>query len=744
MSVQKTQHLRWADNTWELWARWGRRRNLCRHRHLHLQWVGVQRLPGADQVFRRRLLRHLHLCIHQHRDFRLSFPRTHLQERLHRLRPDLMWCVPRRHPRDRQSRHRQWRVCQRRPRQQSRQRSKVLLGEFSHEHLHQREQWKRWLATMLQPEVQHLRKPKRLRRRLRLWTLWLRAQPWTSWPRFQTVRDMVMLILLRHKVLEDCQHWQCTSRRQWAHKLRRLHLQQEIPLWQEKHQDKVQPTGRMLRWYHRCHRHHRQHRWEARQRFVWHAKGVDCWTRRWICDCSDLSERGSSVWRGRLPKSHQWPPAPAAPATPAPAAPATPAPAAANPTGPGNGTEVSPSLSENSGRSRTPTRSGVCSVTEDGSMTMFDSGGNLLILELACGVDSVIQNASREFGSSYIGIHAGLELLSTQRQAYKFLKSFAEGSSGSADSQKLIQVHISLPCTGGSPLLDLSKKDRKPAQDAKSGFLIIARDMFHISRAWAMCVVLWLWRLPKSNRFWSDERLKKFLTDHDMQKFADCAACAMGLETSQGQPIGKVFRIACSNQVLATGLGKRFQCKCTQDHAPLNHVNYSMTERYSYKFARFYCRAIALRLDWSTGRNIVILFVIDCSLHFMSAVWLQESTVFFFSWTVQWDLHVCMVHSGFRDIRLSGTVFSEDFTKWILRFCHQESGDDISIDFRSLSTPLRECSHQDAHTPVVLFCCVCVFSFSCSPGRPRRVRQPWMSFSLWCYFLHWLEWWLDL
>ena len=101
--------------------------------------------------------------------------------------------------------------------------------------------------------------------------------------------------------------------------------------------------------------------------------------------------------------------------------------------------------------------------------------------------------------------------------------------------------------------------------------------------------------LPKTNRFWSDERLKKFLTDHDMQKFADCAACAMGLVTSQNQPIGKVFRIACTDQVLATGLERRFQCKCTQDLAPLNQVNYSMTERYSYKFARFYCRAIALR-----------------------------------------------------------------------------------------------------------------------------------------------------
>ena len=111
---------------------------------------------------------------------------------------------------------------------------------------------------------------------------------------------------------------------------------------------------------------------------------------------------------------------------PAPSTPAVPK----TPTGPpppersGNGGDVSPSLSENSGRSRTPTCSGVCGLSEDGSMAMFDSGGNLLFLELACGVDSVIQNASREFGSSYIGIHAGLELLPIQRQAYKFLKSF--------------------------------------------------------------------------------------------------------------------------------------------------------------------------------------------------------------------------------------------------------------------------------------------------------------------------------
>ena len=83
---------------------------------------------------------------------------------------------------------------------------------------------------------------------------------------------------------------------------------------------------------------------------------------------------------------------------PAPSTPAVPK----TPTGPppperpGNGDDMSPNLSETSGDSRspTPTCSGVCSLTEHGTMTTFDSGGNLLFLELACGVDSVVQNAS--------------------------------------------------------------------------------------------------------------------------------------------------------------------------------------------------------------------------------------------------------------------------------------------------------------------------------------------------------------
>ena len=269
--------------------------------------------------------------------------------------------------------------------------------------------------------------------------------------------------------------------------------------------------------------------------------------------------------------------------------------------GDGTGTEASPIPSEDSGSSRSAFHSGTHSVyqlSEDGTMTTVDSGGTVLFLELACGVDSVLQVACQEFGLDYIGVHAGLELTSMQRQVYRVLREFSERSSsvsGSGKQSKLIHIHISLPCTGGSPLLDLSKKDRKPAQEAYFRLLSQCGKYIAYSNRLSLTVVSTSLELPKSNRFWTDSRLLEFLSAHAMEKYADCSACAMGLSTSQGQPIGKVFRIACSDEVFATGLEKRFQCKCTQDHAPLNQVNYSMTERYSVKFARFFCRAISLR-----------------------------------------------------------------------------------------------------------------------------------------------------
>ena len=80
--------------------------------------------------------------------------------------------------------------------------------------------------------------------------------------------------------------------------------------------------------------------------------------------------------------------------------------------------------------------------------------------------------------------------------------------------------------------LDLSKKERKPAQDAYLRLLDHCKRYVSCAKGLRDVAAVTL-ELSKTNRFWSDDRVKGFLSDHDMKKFADCAACAMGLVTNE-------------------------------------------------------------------------------------------------------------------------------------------------------------------------------------------------------------------
>ena len=148
--------------------------------------------------------------------------------------------------------------------------------------------------------------------------------------------------------------------------------------------------------------------------------------------------------------------------------------------------------------------------------------------------------------------------------------------------------------------------------------------------------------------------------------------------------------------------------KCTQDHASLNQVNCSMTERYSCKFARFYCRAIAL--CWIEQQEETSWFCLSLAAVYisLSAVWFQEAQFSFWAESVEFACLHGSAGSGTFDCQAQ---FALMITKWTLSFCHHLKTRvwhcRLGKMIRSLSTPLRECSHQNAHTPVLLFCCVC-------------------------------------
>ena len=104
--------------------------------------------------------------------------------------------------------------------------------------------------------------------------------------------------------------------------------------------------------------------------------------------------------------------------------------------------------------------------------------------------------------------------------------------------------------------------------------------------------------LPKFSQYWKSRGLESFLQKYGMTHQSECHACAMGLEAQSGLKVGKVFGIQISDQILSRRLCNRFVCKCVDEHAPFNNVDYHATERYSLKFARFLVRT------WSSVTNL--------------------------------------------------------------------------------------------------------------------------------------------
>ena len=123
MFVQKTQHLRWRTIPGNYEHSGDDEEISAAHRHL--QWVGVQEFHSRS-TSKRTLSRPEVIC-----------PKTPPKT------------PPKRPPAKTQS----VKGVPKKAKATELVEIKVLLEEFSHEHLHQREQWKKWLGMMLQPEI---------------------------------------------------------------------------------------------------------------------------------------------------------------------------------------------------------------------------------------------------------------------------------------------------------------------------------------------------------------------------------------------------------------------------------------------------------------------------------------------------------------------------------------------------------------------------------------------------------------
>eukprot|EP00435_Cladocopium_sp_Y103_P045835 s1599_g13.t1 len=226
----------------------------------------------------------------------------------------------------------------------------------------------------------------------------------------------------------------------------------------------------------------------------------------------------------------------------------------------------------------------------------FVERGIGLLIELACSCSSVLSNACCESRACYIGVHDSLEKVSVQErvislvdeammkmrapaskvsvqervislvdEAMMKMRAPASDQKNQREASPFLHVHVSLPCTGGSPLQNFS--GGKFVKEHEKIFFSLVDAVEKILSRLLKQKFTASFELPNSNRYWSHPKVVRAVQAWFPSR-AVVHACAMGIEGVPGLPIKKAFR--------------------------LNFSDFALSEKYPRKFARYFVRTLCV------------------------------------------------------------------------------------------------------------------------------------------------------
>ena len=197
----------------------------------------------------------------------------------------------------------------------------------------------------------------------------------------------------------------------------------------------------------------------------------------------------------------------------------------------------------------------------------------LAFVELCCKEGSSLQKACQQSGISYAGVVKNIEWRSVQLDANKFVRrSKAEG--------RWVHLHISTPCSSGSPLRNFSQSvtdsdfNWEPIMQGVRDFLCLEPQPDCIS-----------FELPKGNAVWSRDLTVEVLAKGGINFHQDVHLCQAQFKASNGLPIGKVLRFQSSHPSFCQSLKRFGTCNC-KEHAPFGSVSWVDTGFYNCTLAR--------------------------------------------------------------------------------------------------------------------------------------------------------------
>ena len=205
--------------------------------------------------------------------------------------------------------------------------------------------------------------------------------------------------------------------------------------------------------------------------------------------------------------------------------------------------------------------------------------GGIAIVEVCCEPSSSLSVESLKRGHGYVGVVKDVQSEEVFSQVRKQVRDFRQAG-------LWVHVHVSTPCSSGSPLKSFSDPDTPTIADLEWESIIDSVGRFlELGSSKSF-------ELSFHNRIWSRPQVIKLLQEHRVSHGCQIFLCQMGLVTDSGLPIGKSLGISTTHFSFARSLHRRFgTCRC-KAHASISEVNFTETAKYPTVLARAMLNAV--------------------------------------------------------------------------------------------------------------------------------------------------------
>ena len=209
------------------------------------------------------------------------------------------------------------------------------------------------------------------------------------------------------------------------------------------------------------------------------------------------------------------------------------------------------------------------------TLSMSPDNRKLAVIELCCKAGSMIQKACETSQLRYCGVTKDVEMKSVVLKVKRFI-----------EEQRLlgnwIHMHVSTPCTSGSPLKNFSGNVETQADVEWKGIMdAVPKYLEGNHKPDAVS-----FELPRSNSIWDRPETQHVLNVGNLDFQQDVHLCQARYKGKDGKLIGKVMRFKSTHAQFCKSLGGRFgTCHCTE-HSPLDQVGWSDTGFYNKTLAR--------------------------------------------------------------------------------------------------------------------------------------------------------------